>query len=160
MKYQYVDPHNEGTFVTNGNRYYLSQLYGKSIGIIKRITFYPLGAGKGNAQSFTSSKGTSRPVYSSGHLNNRIILLFDVPGIDPSQLQYYCYLDTDAMMFPANMDSKEKVDQKEFELEQAIQEQVYYSKLDTLGKLWYHIKPFALPLLVIGGIYTYSKLRD
>jgi hypothetical protein len=155
---QYIDPHNEGTFVYNGNRYYLSQLYTKKIGIIKPIVFYPVGK-YSNGKPITFTSGFTQPVYSSGHINNKLILLFDVPGIPSENLQYYCYLDNDAMIFPSGMESKGKVDEKEYRLNQQIQEQVAYSKLDTFGKIWYQIKPIAIPALILFGIYMASKFK-
>lgn len=155
--YQYVDPHNEGTFVSDGTRYYLSELYGKQIGIIKPITFYPMGTLKADAKVQTVASGKTHPVYSSAHLDGKIILLFDVPNLKPEQLQFYCFLDTEAMMFPPGMKSKGKVDEHDFQLEQKIQEQVAYSKLDTLGKIWYQIKPYAIPALIVIGIFQVRK---
>lgn len=157
--YQYVDPHNEGTFVASGNRYYLSQLYGKPIGILKPIRFTPIGTYKNNAQAFTSSTGFTQKVYSSGHVDGKIVLLFDVPGVKPEALQYYCFLDVDAMAFPPGMQSKEKVDMHDYELNQKIIEQKYYSDLDFFGKLMYHLKPVLIPAAIVGSIWAYNKLK-
>lgn len=144
MPFQYIDPHNEGTFVINGKRYYLTQLYGKKLIIAKPVTFYPTGPlSNGKAQTFSS--GLTLEIYSSGHMNGKIVLFFDVPNVPPEKLQYYCFLDTAAFLFPSGMTEQGTVDEKEFILNQEIQQQIEYSKLDFAGKIWAQIKPFVIP---------------
>lgn len=144
MPFQYIDPHNEGTFVLNGRRYYLSQLYGKKLIIIKPVVFYPTGP-YSNGKPVTLASGLTLEIYSSGHINNKIVLFFDVPNVPPEKLQYYCFLDVESFMFPSGMTDKGAVDEKEFNLNQRIQEQIEYSKLDFAGKVWAQIKPFVIP---------------
>lgn len=157
--YQYIDDHNEGTFVNNGQRYYLSQLYGKRLNIIKPVTFYPIGAKKSAATNLVFSSGSTQPVQSSATLNGKIILLFNIPSIPPADLQYYCYLDTDVFLFPAGLSTQGAVDEKEFKLNQDIQANIEYQKLDTIGKIWAQIKPVMIPVLIGAGVLIYFKVR-